>query len=73
MNKQIDFLDLLTIISFTIQLQNQQNIINIKDIQHEVDRAVDEIHQHLENQDKKIDYIITLLEDIKNENNTKNI
>lgn len=62
LNNQFDVLDLLSIMSFAIQMENQKNIVSIKDIQHEVDAAVDNIHQHLENQDKKIDYLISLLE-----------
>lgn len=57
----LDFLDMLTIISFWIQIQNQQNIVGIKDVQHEVDRAIDEIHRHLESQDEKIDTILEAL------------
>ena len=62
LNNQFDVLDLLSIMSFAIQMENQKNIVSIKDIQHEVDAAVDNIHQHLENQDKKINYLISLLE-----------
>ena len=57
-NWQFDFLDVLTIISFAIQTQNQQNIIGIRDVQKEVDRAIGEIHQHLEIQDEKIDRLL---------------
>ena len=46
-NGQLSFLDILTIISFAIQIQNQGNIIQIKDVQNEVDRAVEDIHKHL--------------------------
>lgn len=64
MNGQFEFLDVLTIISFAIQMQNQKNIIGIRDVQNEVDRAITEIHSHLEMQDAKIDRI---LEALKNE------
>ena len=54
----LEILDILTIISFALQLDNQNRIIDIKDVQNEVNRAIDEIHKHLEIQDKKLDTII---------------
>ena len=59
--KGLEMLDVLTIISFCLQLQNQSNIVGIKDVQREVNRAVKEIHEHLEQQDKKIDHILGAL------------
>ena len=59
----LDFLDLLTLLSFVLQIQNQDKLIGIRDVQKEVDRAIGEIHEHLEQQDKKIDSIIKMLED----------
>ena len=50
-NQQLGFLDILSLISFAIQLQNQGNIIRISDVQSEVDRAVDQINLHLQEQD----------------------
>ena len=57
-NKQLDFLDILNLISFAIQLQNQGNIIHISDVQNEVDRAVDKINEHLVEQDRKLNLIM---------------
>ena len=57
-NGQLELLDVLTIVSFVLQLQNQQNIIGIQDVQREVDRAIGEIHAHLEQQDDKINRIL---------------
>ena len=57
-NKQLDFLDILSLISFAIQLQNQGNIIHISDVQNEVDRAVDKINEHLVEQDRKLNLIM---------------
>ena len=54
----LEILDILTIISFALQIDNQNRIIDIKDVQGEVNRAIDEIHKHLEIQDKKLDTII---------------
>lgn len=58
---QLELLDVLTIISFCIQMQNQSKIFSIHDIQSDNDRVLDEIHQHLKIQDEKIDQILSLL------------
>lgn len=58
---QLELLDVLTIISFCIQMQNQNKIFSIHDIQSDNDRVLDEIHQHLKIQDEKIDQILSLL------------
>ena len=60
-NNQLGLLDILTIISFALQVQNQGNIINIKDVQSEVDRAIDKLNEHLEVQDDKINKIMEAL------------
>ena len=54
----LELLDWLTIFSFILQIQNQSNIIGMSDVQDEVNRAVSEIHAHLEEQDKKIEIIM---------------
>ena len=63
MNQQQEFgiLDLLTLISFAIQLENQKNIIGIQDVQSEVDRAIDLLNNHLQSQDEKINKIMEAL------------
>lgn len=48
----LDFLDILSIISFSIQMENQKNIIRLSDVQDEVNRAVEDIHKHLMKQDE---------------------
>ena len=58
---QLELLDVLTIISFCIQLQNQSNAFSIRDIQNDNDRVLYDIHQHLKTQDDKIDQILSLL------------
>lgn len=58
---QLELLDVLTIISFCIQLQNQSNTFSIRDIQNDNDRVLYDIHQHLKTQDDKIDQILSLL------------
>lgn len=56
-----EFLDILTILSFAIQMQNQSKIFGISDIQKELQKVVGEIHAHLETQDDKIDKILEVL------------
>lgn len=63
----LDFLDLLNIISIGIQIQNQKDIAKASDIQDEINRAVDLINEHLQMQDKKIDEILRILEGDKND------
>lgn len=56
-NKNLEFLDILAIISFAIQMQNQSKIFGISDFQEELNKVVKEIHAHLENQDEKLSNI----------------
>lgn len=60
-NENIELLDILTIISFALQVKNQSKIFGINDVQKELHNIVTEIHQHLEKQDDKIDRIMELL------------
>lgn len=60
-NENIELLDILTIISFALQVKNQSKIFGINDVQKEFHNIVTEIHQHLEKQDDKIDRIMELL------------
>ena len=64
---QFELLDILTILSFALQLENQGKIIRITDIQNEVNRAVSEIHGHLEEQDRMLKLLLERTE--KHENN----
>ena len=57
-NSQLNFLDILTLVSFCLQLKNQRNIISLGDVQNEVNRAISEIHAHLEMQDGKLDKLL---------------
>lgn len=68
MNKQLDFLDLLNIMSFYIGLMNLQENVTQGDIQevmkelaNEADRLLTEIHEHLEDQDNKLNIILQSL------------
>lgn len=58
---QLELLDILTIISFCIQMQNQNKIFSIHDVQSDNDRVLNDIHQHLKIQDDKIDQVLSLL------------
>ena len=64
---QFELLDILTVLSFALQLENQGKIIRITDIQNEVNRAVSEIHGHLEEQDRMLKLLLERTE--KHENN----
>lgn len=54
---QLELLDVLTIMSFVLQVQNQSKILNISDIENELQA----VHAHLEAQDDKIDRILEVL------------
>ena len=66
---EFTFLDIITLISFIIGLENLDMNISQTDLQEETNRldkkvdekvrlALDEIHEHLELQDKKFDEIL---------------
>lgn len=56
-------LDVITILSFVLQLQNQDKLIDVKDIQRELQKVTDRIDTHLQIQDDKIDAIISYLKE----------
>ena len=65
---QLSFLDLLTIASFAISLENlEENMTQgdkqdlQKDLADKADLLLKEIHEHLEQQDKKMDEILRRL------------
>lgn len=67
-NGEWTFLDIITLISFCIGLQNLDLNVTQDDAQALQQRTdanakliLEEIHKHLEEQDKKIDYIIERL------------
>lgn len=51
-NNQIDFLDLISIMSFCIGVMNLDENISQGDLQDKTQLIIDEIHAHLEEQDK---------------------
>lgn len=73
MNGELTALDILNVLSFIIGLKNLDLNIDQNDMDNqtrEIDKraselvrnAIAEIHQHLENQDKKIDKILEVLQ-----------
>ena len=73
-NDELTFLDLVTLISFMIGLQNLEINITQDDLQDIAARAdkrqsegIDDIHKHLAVQDTKLNYILNMLEEIKND------
>lgn len=68
-----DFLDILTLMSFVISLENLDLNVTQEDAQkleknmdEKMNRLLNEIHAHLKAQDKKIDEILKELKDDKN-------
>lgn len=73
-NGELTFLDLLSIISFCVGLQNLELNITEQDINdqtQELDKrlrmVVDDIHRHLKAQDVKIDRILEVIENDKDQ------
>lgn len=75
-NGELTAIDILSILSFIVGLQNLDLNVDQNDMDaqtREIDKranqlvnaAIDEIHQHLKQQDKKIDQILSLLEETK--------
>lgn len=73
-NGQLDFLDLISIASFVIALENlelnvtQEDAQNLqRDLAEKTDLLLHEIHAHLEEQDNRLSVIEQLLKEIKND------
>lgn len=67
-NGEFTFLDLISLMSFSIAIQNN-NLLNQQDkqeLENELSSALEEIHEHLQSQDRRIDKILQLLEENKN-------
>ena len=61
-NEQLSFIDLLSILSFCIGVMNLDLNVSAEDIDNQTQTLLDEIHTHLEKQDKKLEEIFTRLE-----------
>jgi hypothetical protein len=60
-NREIDFLDILTLVDFYISVLNYNENISQSQMQDTVNDAIEIIQDHLKKQDQKIDRIIELL------------
>ena len=76
--KDLDFLDLISLMSFCIALQNLDLNISQEDIQKSsaqieevvngrLEKALEEIHGHLSIQDTKLNIILRMLEELLND------
>ena len=74
--KQLDFLDIISLMSFCIALQNLDLNVSAEDIQKSsaeienavndrLEKALEDIHGHLSVQDTKLTLILNKLEDLK--------
>lgn len=60
-NKQLDILDILNILSFVIGVKNLNENLSQNTAEDLLSSAVKEIHDHLSEQDRKIDLILKKL------------
>jgi len=57
-DKELSFLDLLSIMSFVIGLKNLDENISQSDLDDRTHLLLDEIHSHLKEQDAKLDLLL---------------
>lgn len=57
----LEFLDILAIASFIVQLSNQSKLVTIQDIHDDSERAVSEIKRILDQHETKLDKIIEVI------------
>ena len=60
-NSPFELLDILTIVSFIMQLQNQSKLFSLHDVKIDNERVAEDIHRHLKMQDEKINKILDRL------------
>lgn len=67
--QQLSFIDTLSVASFVLGLMNlNENLTQndkqelMEELNHKTDKLLDEIHKHLQEQDKKLDIILEKLE-----------
>lgn len=60
-NSNFELLDVLTIISFVMQLQNHSKLFSLHDVKIDNERVAEDIHRHLKTQDEKINKILDRL------------
>lgn len=66
--EQLGLLDIITIVGFMINIQNYGKNVDQSKMQNAISQAVTDIHNHLQDQDSKIDSILEML---KGENDGK--
>lgn len=74
-NGQFTFLDIVSLISFMISMMNyNENLTQSdkqdlqKELANQAEAMLNEIHNHLQDQDKKINLILKKLEELSNDN-----
>ena len=60
-NGEFTFIDIISLISFYVGLENLSSNISQEDVQQVAEGILNEIHSHLQAQDEKIDKIIEVL------------
>nr|DAE06074.1 MAG TPA: hypothetical protein [Siphoviridae sp. ctsxw88] len=60
-NRNLDWLDIIAIISFVIGLANYEENVDQSTMNNAIKQAVKDIHSHLEEQDNKINEILELI------------
>ena len=77
-SSQLDILDVLSVLSFLIGVENLEYNISQDDMQKATERLdtalreeVRQIHEHLNEQDLKLNYITSMLKEIQNEKDKK--
>lgn len=63
MKNQFDVMDMLNILSFYAGIKNLDENINQNDLQEALNKAIEDIHSHLKEQDKRLERIEVLLND----------
>lgn len=71
-NKQLTLLDIIGIVSFVIGVANYEENVDQSSLQQVTDKAIAEIHAHLQTQDDKIDKILEALYERNTENGKAN-
>lgn len=60
-NGEFTFIDIISLISFYVGLENYASNISQEDVQQVAEGILNEIHDHLQEQDQKIDKILEVL------------
>lgn len=64
---EFTFLDIISLVSFYVGLQNYVSNISQEDVQNTADAILKEIHSHLEEQDRKLNSILEILHESNTE------